>query len=443
MGENTTKRLAAALALCVVGAALAGLLLLEHHGLGQALVNQVCGEGPASGCETVARSSYAAVFGVPWAAIGLFSYFSVAVLLALALAAPAPVRDAAAGLALLIVAASLAVDLALLGVQAFAVKAFCVLCVVTYALNGAILFLLLPARRALRGAGGAVREAPGRLALVGWLVGSLALGAAVGAAHAAFASRAAARAATMLGTPLPAAPASPAGPQSEADRWREEARRLQQTLDDPQKLDQYFADKAAREYENAQPQRLDLKDVPSEGKDGAPVQVVEFSDFLCPHCRAAAAAFASFLPQSGGRVQLYFKNFPLEQACNPAIKATAHPGACALALGSICAQYQGRFWPYHNKVFSTELKNPQPADVVRLGAAVGLNPGALESCMADPRTKEHLAAEISEAKRLGVQATPTLIVNGKKLPAINYFVQVVDKEARAKGFPPLAQAQGN
>ena len=450
MGESATKRLAAALVLCLVGALVAGLLLLEHHGLGSAVVSHVCGEGTASGCETVARSPYASVFGVPWASIGLFGSLSLAVLLALAFVAPAQVRDPAAGLALAIVAVALLVDLALLGVQALAVKAFCTLCILTYLLNGAVALVLFPARRAIGSARDAVREGVGRMAAAGWVIGSLAFAGAVGAGDLALTSLAATRAATMLGAlppPAPAsaspAPASPGSPPSELERWRAQARRLQETLDDPQKLEQYFREKAAREFEQARPQRLDLKDVPSKGKEGSPVQVVEFSDFLCPYCRALAGGLAAFLPQAGNRLQLYFKNYPLDQACNASLKASTHPGACWLALGGVCAQYQGRFWAYHDKVFTTELKNPQPADVVRLGTAAGLNAAALESCINDPRTKDRLMAEIAEAQRLGVQATPTLIVNGKKLPRLDYFVQVVDKEAQTKGFPPLSAPQGN
>jgi len=441
------KRLAAALALCLVGAAVSAVLLLEHHGLGLTLVSQVCGEGTASGCATVARSPYSAILGVPWAALGVFCYLSMAVLLALALLAPDAAREAAAGLALMIVAVSLGIDLALLAVQAFAVGAFCSLCLLTYLVNAAILFALLPARRSRGTARAALAETVGRLTVAGWLAGSLAFAVAVAAAEVALAERAAARASTLLGAPDPvianAAPVPP-GPTSgsEADRWRAEARRLQETLDDPQKLDQYFTDKAAREFERAPVQLFDLEDVPYKGKAGAPVQVMEFSDFLCPYCRSIAGAFNAFVPQAGGRLQLYFKNYPLDQACNPKLKASTHPGACWLALGGICAQYQGRFWPFHDRVFQQELKKPQPADVVRLGAEAGLNPAALESCLQDPRTKERLTTQIAEAQRFGVEATPTLFVNGKKLPRINDLLPVVDKEAQARGFPPLSTAPG-
>jgi protein-disulfide isomerase len=105
----------------------------------------------------------------------------------------------------------------------------------------------------------------------------------------------------------------------------------------------------------------------------------------------------------------------------------------------VCAHYQGKFEAFHDKVFSTDLRDPQPADVVRLAGEAGLNTAALEGCLDDPKTKADLAAQVAEANRLSITATPTLYVNGKKLPRINDFVAVVDKEARKKGFPPLGK----
>jgi len=238
-------------------------------------------------------------------------------------------------------------------------------------------------------------------------------------------------------------PTPTAGSTGELQFYKDQAKRLQETLDDPQKLERYFADKAAKEFEQAPVQSLETKDVPFRGPANAPIQVVEYSDFLCPFCRNLAGAFAQFIPQSGGRVVIYFKNYPLEQGCNPTLKQTIHPGACVLALGGICAHYQGKFEAYHDRVFGSELRNPQAADAVRLAGEAGLNPAAIEGCLSDPRTKDQLSAQIEEAKRVGVQATPTIFINGKKLPRINDFLQVVDKEAIKKGMPPLATpAQG-
>jgi protein-disulfide isomerase len=242
--------------------------------------------------------------------------------------------------------------------------------------------------------------------------------------------------------PSTAAPASPSpGGANDVKYYQELAKRLQETLDDPQKLAEYFTAKAAKEYANAPVQKIDLKDVPSKGPANAPVQVVEYSDFLCPFCRNLAGAFTQFIPQSGNRVVVYFKNYPLDKECNPSLKQTVHPGACWMAMGAVCAINQGKFQAYHDRVFATELHDPKPADVGRVAAEAGLNAAEMETCLADPRTREKLVAQIEEGQRLGVQATPTLFVNGKKLPRIEDFLATVDKEARAKGFPPMAEAK--
>jgi protein-disulfide isomerase len=76
---------------------------------------------------------------------------------------------------------------------------------------------------------------------------------------------------------------------------------------------------------------------------------------------------------------------------------------------------------------------------VRLAGEAGLNATAVEGCLQDPKTKQALEVQIAEGNRLEVHATPTVYVDGKKLPRINDFVAVVDKEAQKKGFPPLGR----
>jgi protein-disulfide isomerase len=262
------------------------------------------------------------------------------------------------------------------------------------------------------------------------------------------------RLATLLGpspapTPsLPAALSSPVPPGSDAQRFQEEARaateqarRLQEILDNPQKLEQYFAEKAAREYEQGPAHKLQLEGVPVKGPTNAPVKVTEYSDFLCPFCRQIAGAFAQYLPASAGRVAIYYKHYPLDAECNPHVERTIHAGACLLARGGICAEAQEKFWPYHDRVFGSELKDPQAADVARLAAEAGVDPTAFQACLGAAATQARLAADVEEAWKAGVRGTPTLFINGKKLPRINDFVQTVDKEAAKLGLPPLPHQQ--
>jgi len=439
-------RLLLVLTLALVGAGLSGMLLLEHRGesLGTGGLAQICGEGAQSGCDTVSRSAYSEVLGIPWGAVGLVFYLSIAALVTLSLLGGGETREAPSLIALICVATGLAIDLGLLGIQALAIHAFCKACLLTYAVNGAAFWLLLPARRFGGVLQDNLKQPAGRLVLGGWVLASLALAFAAAGADRTLIYRARQREASLLGTPNPApapqpqptvaAPnpspaASPlASPAGRLDA-QQEAKRLQEILDDPKKLEQYFAEKAAREFEHAKVQNIDLNGVPYKGPAGAPVRAVVYSDFLCPWCRSLAQALENYLPQSGNKVVVSFKNYPLDKNCNSALKQSTHSGACWMALGGICAHEQGRFWTYHDKVFSTTLENPEARDVLRLGEQVGLDRNALEACLASPKTKERLDADIAEGHRVGVEGTPAVFLNGKKLPRINDFVVTVDKEA--------------
>jgi len=344
-------RVLACALLMALNALVSGLLLLQHHRVGAAVsaVGQVCGEGAQSGCETVAQSRYAEVRGFPIAAFGLAFSASLGVLLLLSLLAGAEARTAAALLAFAGLALALAIDLVLFGVQLFAIHAFCRLCLLTYAVNALALVLVRPLHRRLVVVGQGLGLPSGRAAFAGWAVATIAILAAVLASSLALRYRERLNATAILG--LPAAPPAgstaspaplalpPAAAGTEAQRYQEEARlaqeqahHLQDILDDPAKLDEYLTQKARRDYDQGPVRALNLKGVPFKGPADAPIRVVEFSDFLCPYCRQIAGAFAGYLPQSGNRVVVYFKNYPLDAACNTALKQTVHTGACNVAL---------------------------------------------------------------------------------------------------------------
>jgi protein-disulfide isomerase len=177
-----------------------------------------------------------------------------------------------------------------------------------------------------------------------------------------------------------------------------------------------------------------LDGVPFKGPEAAPVRVVEYSDFMCPFCRNLAGAFAGFMPQSEDKVSVYFKNYPLDQACNP-IPRTVHDGACELALGGICANQQGKFWSYHDQVFAQEWHSATKDDVLRLATSAGLDSDAMRQCLDSSAAKDQLTRDIQEGKRLEVNATPTVYINGKRLEQIGGFMVAVESELKRLGIP--------
>jgi protein-disulfide isomerase len=151
---------------------------------------------------------------------------------------------------------------------------------------------------------------------------------------------------------------------------------------------------------------------------------------MCPYCRNLAGAFSNYMSQSTDRVAIYFKNYPLDKDCNPALSRTVHEGACELALGAVCAHDQGKFWPYHDQVFSEPPPNATTDDVLRIATAAGLDADQMKTCLASPSASQTLTAQIEEAQRLEVRSTPTVFINGKRLAQIGSFLSAIQSELK-------------
>jgi len=177
-----------------------------------------------------------------------------------------------------------------------------------------------------------------------------------------------------------------------------------------------------------------------KGPANAPIKVVEFADFMCPGCQAASRALREYFAQQGDDINLTFKNFPLEKACNPGIGQTVHNGACELALGSICAAELGMFWPYHDRIFSRSWEVASRQDVIDNGVAVGMDKMKFAACLASPAASSKLAVQVKEGFEVKVEVTPTLVVNGRKLAATNQFSSAIEEERKklAGAAPPAA-----
>src|SRR5262245_16324700 len=101
MGTMSRNRLLLVVLLALAGAVLSGILLFDHHGVGSAAMEGLCGTDEHSGCNEVSRSPYSEIGGLSLAAIGVSFYGAVLLLLAFGLSASDAVRESAAAVALL------------------------------------------------------------------------------------------------------------------------------------------------------------------------------------------------------------------------------------------------------------------------------------------------------------------------------------------------------
>ena len=338
-------RLLAVLLLSLFNAGVCAVLLLQHHGdpTASAAVSQVCGEGGNTGCEVVARSPYSTVRGVPLAAVGLAFSLSAALLSLLGVIGGPDTRASAALLLLALFALAVLAAVVLFGIQLVLIKAFCKLCVLTYAIDALALMILLPTRRDRAALRGGMRYPEARVAFTGWVAGTVAVAAAVLAGNAALASRRNAAAdASLLGTsaaPTPALRRRARGGRRAAlpGGGARGPRAGAPAPGDPRRPAQargvLRAEGGARVRAGAGGTPSTSRARRSRGRRRRPSGWWSSPTSCAPIAARSRAPSARTSPPPANRVVLYFKNYPLEQACNPGLSRTIHPGACALALG--------------------------------------------------------------------------------------------------------------
>jgi protein-disulfide isomerase len=168
---------------------------------------------------------------------------------------------------------------------------------------------------------------------------------------------------------------------------------------------------------------------PAQGPEGARVTIVEFSDFQCPYCRRAESTVKQVLDRYRDQVRFVYRHFPLEM----------HPRARPAAEAAACADQQGRFWDYHEKLFSGGLED---ADLQRYATELGLDTTAFQQCVSQHKTKDVVISDFEAGKAAGVSGTPAFFVNGIMIsgarPA-DAFAKVIDRELQQGGNKELQQ----
>ena len=138
------------------------------------------------------------------------------------------------------------------------------------------------------------------------------------------------------------------------------------------------------------------------GPAAAPVALVEFADFECPACRLFETRLAEARRNIPQGFAVVYRHFPLD----------IHPLAAAAAEASECAAAQGRFAEMHDSLFQQQnLFRASDWRTMSAGAGVAdLN--AFDRCMRDSTGREAIRRDVAAARRLRVNATPTILING-------------------------------
>jgi predicted DsbA family dithiol-disulfide isomerase len=180
----------------------------------------------------------------------------------------------------------------------------------------------------------------------------------------------------------------------------------------PSEVEEHYNDRFGPDvykYKN-----IDVKDAPVRGDPGAPVTIVEFSDFQCPHCKHAQPALERLLEEYP-QVKLYFKHYPIPRA---------HPYAQGAAQAAVAAGKQGKFWQFHDKLFRGDQEKESPSDLERYARELKLD---LNKWKKDTEAAaEKVNRDRGDGEKVDVDSTPSFFVNGRKFHGPPTFDELKD-----------------
>jgi predicted DsbA family dithiol-disulfide isomerase len=148
---------------------------------------------------------------------------------------------------------------------------------------------------------------------------------------------------------------------------------------------------------------VNLAGAPNKGNPGARVTLIEFVDYECPHCLHAQTVLRQAIDTYPADVRLFFKHFPL----------SSNPNSRLAAEATIAAHKQDKFWPYNDKVWAAS-DHLTPAILEKLAKEVGLDLPRWRQDKDNQDIKNYVQKDKNEGLQLGINGTPTILINGRK-----------------------------
>jgi protein-disulfide isomerase len=141
-----------------------------------------------------------------------------------------------------------------------------------------------------------------------------------------------------------------------------------------------------------------------QGDESAPVTLVEYGDYECPHCGRAYPIVKKVQKHFGNKLRFVFRNFPLSEM---------HPNAEFAAEISEFAGANGKFWEAHDMLF--ENQNRLGGELyAEIAHKLNLRPADLAAALQSHEYAAKVRADFSGGVRSGVNGTPTFFINGQR-----------------------------
>ncbi|MCP4134659.1 MAG: thioredoxin domain-containing protein [bacterium] len=414
------KYIYAIMFLSFTGAIISLALTYQHFNPNANLSFLSCGSGPGNPCTLVSQSDYGSIFGVPIAALGLFFYLTILFFILVADYAGDKYYSASAVVLYPLAILGVAADIALAAILIFVVKTFCHLCVITYIINilmvVAFFFWLRNIKKSqdmgffailkdfFTGTGLKKKEeqeellSNKRAALACFMLFSMMLIFTI----------------ILVSMNM----------SRNAGMGRAHMKQAQEpTGDQIQNFLKLFYEKETEE--------IDLHNSSLVlGNPEAKVTITAFTDFLCSACYQFYKVEKVILEEFGDQVNIAYYSYPLDPNCNKDIEKVRYKNSCIASQAMLAASKGGFFEEYLETHFSVYEQIKKDYSLFAAGnnfnsvkfpdGVTPITSVRFGQLMISGDTKALLANDISAAIELGISATPTIFIAGRRM----------------EGFPP-------
>lgn len=148
------------------------------------------------------------------------------------------------------------------------------------------------------------------------------------------------------------------------------------------------------------------------GKADSKVVLIEYGDFQCPGCGSAHGVVKKITEKYQGQLAFVFRNFPI---------TSKHPNARAASAAAEAAAKQGKYWEMHNKIFESQDNwgnlgaTERTEFFTNYAKELGLDANTFTADLTSNEINKKISFDQALGKKAGANATPTFILNGKKL----------------------------
>ena len=167
--------------------------------------------------------------------------------------------------------------------------------------------------------------------------------------------------------------------------------------------DSEVSESIGKRYRSADIKKIDVSEAPMKGSPTARVTLVEFADYECPHCKRLQPVLRQIVDEFHSDVKVYFKHYPLPQHTNARLAAEA----------AVAAHKQGKFWTFQDKLWDKQ-DELSPAVIEKIAKDSGLDVAKFRQDLDTPAVKERVMKDRNEGQALGLQATPTVFIDGRE-----------------------------